>query len=110
MRRYLFALAVLMSVGLTKPGQCQGLSSAGNPVSAGQLTFRPVDTSHPAAPISTVGFKNSQGSKFGNMMAKFPMPGFLRSNKTPAAPAPAGKVPGAKQQSDVAPQMLNANK
>lgn len=109
MRRYLFVLSGLVLLGLVTPGQCQGLASAGN-MSGGQLSFRPVDTSRSAAPISNVGMKNSQGSKFSNMMAKFPMPGFLKSGKTPTPPAPAGKLPGAKTQSQIAPQMLNANK
>src|SRR4051794_29527374 len=63
-RRYLFGLAVLMSLSLASQGRCQGMSSAGNTVSGGQLTFKPVDISRSAAPISTVGLKNSQGSKF----------------------------------------------
>ena len=103
MRRYLFILAVLMSLGLVSQGQCQSMSSAGN-IASNNITFKPIDTSKMAAPASTVAMKNSQGSMMSNVMQRFAMPNFLKSSKPVAPAGPLGRSQALKNSSSLTTQ------
>jgi hypothetical protein len=104
-RRYLFVVAVLMSLGVVSQGRSQTMSSAGSSVTPGQLNFKPIDTSKSAAPVSTVAMKNSQGSMMTNVMQKFAMPNFLKSSKPLAPTGPLGKSQAAKTSAQVTSTM-----
>jgi hypothetical protein len=103
-RRYIFILAVLMSLGLIGEARCgQSMSSSGNTVSTSQLSFQPINTASAklAAPVSTMPIKSSQGSMFTNMMQKFPVPNFLKSSSSLAPTNPLTKSPAAKTAAQV---------
>ncbi len=101
----LFAVAIVMTLGVVSEGRSQTMSSAGSSVAPGQLNFRPIDTSKSAAPVSTVAMKNSQGSMMTNIMQKFAMPNFLKSSKPLAPTGPLGRSQAAKTSAQVTSTM-----
>ena len=103
MRRYLFALAVLMSLALVSQGQCQSMSSDGN-LASNNIKFKPIDTSKLAAPPNTVAMKNSQGSMMSNVMQRFSMPNFFKSSKPIAPTGPLGRSQALKNSSSLTTQ------
>ncbi|CAN5447689.1 hypothetical protein BH10PLA2_BH10PLA2_22660 [soil metagenome] len=83
MRKYLFMVAMFVTMGLTSPARAQqNISSSGN-ISGGQQQFQAVNFANStlAAPVSTMPTKPAQASLWSSLMQKLPTPGFLKSTK-----------------------------